>query len=170
LLANIALPLVGVVSALLGTWAGYRLKAGDEKKAKHLRVRATWGAISAEVEACKRIATMYLTPDEQGNRVAAPQWRLPDVMLASSLRALLADGDPTEKEVDALLAFHSEVDTLNRGLDLVQQATQGFSQPKIDERRAINDLKAKRIASDGEYYVALRLLIDKHVPRTNKAP
>jgi hypothetical protein len=111
--------MVTIVGTLLGTWAGYRLKSYDEAKAKAKRVRATWGAISAEVEACQRMAAEYLR-SAQGGRILAPQWRLPDVMLTSSLRALLADGDPTEAEVDALLRFHTEADALNRGLDLAR--------------------------------------------------
>src|SRR5512143_1285513 len=111
--------MLAVAGTLLGTWLGYKLKSQDEKRSRERRVRATWGAISAEVEACKRMATAYLAPFE-GHRVAAPQWRLPDIMLTKSLHALLGDGDPTEAEIDALLQFHTEVESLNRGLDLAQ--------------------------------------------------
>jgi len=150
-----------IVGTLLGTWAGYRLRASDERKDKRRRIRATWGAISAEVEACKRMATEYLRPTGNGHRVAAPQWRLPNVMLTSSLRALLADGDPSEPEVDALLKYHTEVETLNRGLDLAQEA--GTSLLDLSSRMWVNDLKAQRLAEGGEYYAALRPLIDRHV-------
>ena len=156
--------LLAIAGTLLGTWLGYKLKAQDEAKRRERRVRATWGAISAEVEACKRMATVYLTPDEDGKRVQAPQWRLPDVMLTKSVHALLGDGDPSEAEIDALLAFHTEVESLNRGLDLAQEAVDGGG-VGVRGRTEVNDLKARRLIEGGEYYVALRPLIDQHVPR-----
>jgi hypothetical protein len=152
--------LLAILGTLLGTWVGYRLKASDEKKDRARRVRATWGAISAEVEACKRMATVYLAPNEQGQRIGAPQWRLPDVMLTSSLRALLADGDPSEPEVDALLKYHTEAETLNRGLDLAQEATGAAD---LRRHMELNDLKARRLVEGGEYYAPLRPLIDRHL-------
>jgi len=153
--------MLAIVGTLLGTWAGYRLRASDERKDKRRRIRATWGAISAEVEACKRMAGTYLGLN--GQRVIAPQWRLPNVMLTSSLRALLADGDPTEPEVDALLKFHNEVEALNRGLDLAEAEVGGGGAADARRRMEVNDLKAQRLVEGGEYYAALRPLIDRHL-------
>jgi hypothetical protein len=83
---------------------------------------------------------------------------MPDVMLTSSLRALLADGDPTEAEVDALLKFHNQAETLNRGLDIAQRG------PAINPRQMErNNLKAQRLVDGGECYAALRPLIDIHL-------
>src|ERR1700682_6118237 len=117
--------IITAVSTLLGASVravlGYKLKSSDEKTAKQQKIRATWRAISAEVEACRRLAEAYLTPNESGAIVSVPQWRLPDDMLTSSVQALLADGDPTHPEVDALLNFHTEADSLNRGINLVQE-------------------------------------------------
>jgi hypothetical protein len=85
-------------------------------------------------------------------------------MLTKSLHALLGDGDPTEQEIDALLQFHTEVESLNRGLDLAQGLR--VVEAELISRMRVNDTKAKRLIEGGEYYVALRPLIDKHVPRT----
>jgi hypothetical protein len=54
-MSEFSTPLFAILGTLLGAWLGYRLKASDEKAAKQKRLRATWGAISAEVEACKRM-------------------------------------------------------------------------------------------------------------------
>jgi hypothetical protein len=83
-------------------------------------------------------------------------------MLTSSLRALLADGDPTDPEVDALLRFHNEVETLNRGLALAQNEVGGGA-AEARRRMEVNDLKARRLIEGGEYYAPLRPLIDRHV-------
>jgi hypothetical protein len=88
---------------------------------------------------------------------------LPDVMLKSSLQALLGEGNPTEQEVDAALNYHNEVQTLNHGLDLAEEVRASAADARRQMER--NDLKANRLIEGGDYYAVLRPLIDAHLAR-----
>jgi hypothetical protein len=150
---------------LLGILAGYKLKSFEEQGAKQNRLASTWGAIDAEIEICRGSAEEYIKHGA-GTEPFVPQWRLPDVLLPSALHALLAEGDPTHAEVKAILQYHNEAQSLNRGMDLAQDSLTEGRQGAALSRTGLNTKKARRLAKDGEYYEPVRALIDEHLPRS----
>jgi hypothetical protein len=106
-----------LVAALAGVLLGSAISYGVEGLRRGQRRRAHWAALRAEIDYCLWRAETY-----EADKIPAPLYRLPTVTYSSSLPALLGDGVVSESEVRALIAFFSEVETLNRGLDLVQAA------------------------------------------------
>ena len=89
----------------------------------------------------------------------SPQWRLSTTVFQASLPALIADAAPSEREVQELLHFYREADSLNRGLDWLQEISIGGGAGAF-RRDEVNELKARRIMRGGEYHVAVRALLD----------
>ena len=147
---------------LLGALGGYKLKSVEERNAKRKRLRATWGAISAEVEIAREASEEYVKHGSSAGHFV-PQWRLPDVLIANALHALMTDGDPTHVEVKAVLQYHNEAQSLNRGIDLAQDALTEGRQDNAASRTGLNTKKAKRLVRGGEYYESARAVIDTHL-------
>lgn len=150
------------VFTLLGVLGGYKLKSVDDKNAKQKRLRATWGAISAEVEVARESSEEYVKHGS-GDGAFVPQWRLPDVLITNALHALITDGDPSHLEVKAILQYHNEAQSLNRGIDLAQDALTEGRQENAVSRTGLNSKKAKRLVKGGEYYGPVRAVIDAHL-------
>jgi len=154
--------LIGVggtlAAALLGAVGGYWLAVAKTNRDRVNRVAAAWGAISAEVESYASMASEFVQP-VGGDRVMSPQWRLSTTVFQASLPALIADAAPSEREVQELLHFYREADSLNRGLDWLQEISIGGGAGAF-RRDEVNELKARRIMRGGEYHVAVRALLD----------
>ena len=80
------------------------------------RIRHYRSALTAEIDECHRLAGVYQT-----DQVAAPLYRFPTLLYAQAFPGLLADGDLTGDQSEALLTFYSEVETVNRGLDRIDR-------------------------------------------------
>lgn len=76
----------------------------------------------------------------------------------------MADAAPGTAEVDALLRFYREIDSLNRGLDWRQELGPGAGDARrIEERDEVNTRKAQRIMHGGQHYTSVRELLDARV-------
>jgi hypothetical protein len=155
---------VPLVAALLGVTVGFFLTQAKEILSRRQRRRTHWAALRAELEFCRRRAETYVR-----DRVAAPLYRLPTSAYSHSFPALLSDGAVTEVEADALMQFFSEVETLNRGLDLAQAAREGGDNAAVSVEFQRNTVKASRLfPPDGggsNYYTAVRSAVDAHLQR-----
>jgi hypothetical protein len=129
-----------LVAALAGVLAGAAISHGVEWLRRRQRRRAHRAALRAEIDYCQWRAETY-----QADDVAAPSYRLPTVTYTSSLPALLSDGVVSEPGVRALVAFFSEVETVNRGLDLVQTARERGDQQAIRAEYDRNLLKIRSL-------------------------
>lgn len=100
------------------------------------------------------------------DHVAAPLYRLPTMAYERSLPGLLADGAVDEHDMQTLLAFFSEVETLNRGLDLAQKARESGDQVAVVQELQRNQVKARRLTapeSGTNYYTEVRDAISRHL-------
>jgi hypothetical protein len=129
-----------LVVALAGVLAGATISHGAEWLRRRQRRRAHRAALRAEIDYCRWRAETY-----QADDVAAPLYRLPAVTYSSSLPALLSDGVVSEPGVRALVAFFSEVETVNRGLDLVQAARERDDQQAMRAEYDRNLLKIQSL-------------------------
>jgi hypothetical protein len=94
------------------------------------------------------------------DKIMAPLYRLPNTCFTTCYPELLSDGALSEAESTALMAFYSEVDTLNRGLD---QAADAKDQSQLVAEYDRNLLKAKRLVSGAPLYVAATTAVDSHL-------
>ena len=117
---------IGVLlGVLLTTLTGWATRRGQQK--------AHRAAIAAEIEICRRFADRYL---KENPFIIAPSYRLPGLTYTNSFPYLLADGALDRGQVDGLILFFNQVETLNRGLD---QAHAARSIVDFNERnKAIN--------------------------------
>jgi hypothetical protein len=149
-------------AALLGVLLGFVLAEAKEAWTRRRRRRAHWGALKAEIEFCRRLAETYIR-----DRVIAPLYRLPTTAYSQSFPALLGDAAVTETEVHSLMQFFSEVETLNRGLDLAQSAREAGDEQALQAEFQRNILKATRLippaAAAENYYQPARAVVDVHV-------
>ena len=148
-------------AALLGVLLGFILAEGREWWARRRRRRTHWGALRAEIEFCRGLAETYLR-----DRVVAPLYRLPTAAYSQSFPALLGDAAVAETEVQSLIQFFSEVETLNRGLDLAQTARERSDAQALQAEFERNLLKAQRLVPPGanaeNYYQPARAVVDAH--------
>jgi len=98
------------------------------------------GALRAEIEFCRRLAETYVR-----DRVIALLYRLPTTAYSQSFPVLLSDAAVAETEVQSLMQFFSEVETLNRGLDLAQTARESGDEQALRAEFERNLLKATRL-------------------------
>jgi hypothetical protein len=144
-----------VWSSLVGVLLGFLLSQGVEWLRRRRQRRGHWGALRAEIDFCKGLAETY-----RDAVYAAPLYRLPVVTYTHSLPALLGDGAVNETEAGALVQFFSEVETLNRGLDLAQAARERDDQQTIRDEHGRNLLKIQRLV---ELHRAARAATDAHL-------
>jgi hypothetical protein len=114
--------------------------------------RAHRGALRAEIEICKERAEGF-----SGAGVRAPSYRLPTARYEQSFQALLENGVLSEPGAKALMEFFAEVETLNRGLDLVQAARERGDDAAREAEYKRNRLKAQNLLS---LYNAARAAVD----------
>jgi hypothetical protein len=148
---------------LVGVLLGFVLSEGKEMLLRRRRRRAHWGALRAELDFCGRLAE---TDIQDG--VIAPLYRLPTVAYSQSFPALLSDGALDETEVQSLMQFFSEVETLNRGLDLAQTARENNNEHALHAEFERNQLRATRLlrstaAAAQNYYQSARAVVDAHI-------
>ena len=141
---------IGVFGTIAGVIIGFGLTELTRHIERKRRESRLWSALRAEVEACAALAKEYLD-----SKIRAPLWRLPDAAYAAAVGA----GALSTAEAGALATFYSSVDQLNRGLDDVAEAVQrgrfdlsGLGNIRAADARARNELKATRLARDGEHY------------------
>jgi hypothetical protein len=149
-------------AALLGVLLGFVLAEVKETWARRRRRMAHWGALRAEIEFSRRLAETYVR-----DGVPAPLYRLPTTAYSQSFPALLSDAAVAESEGRSLIQFFSEVETLNRGLDLAQTARESGDEQAHQAEFERNLLKARRLmppaAGVESYYQPARAVVDAHV-------
>ena len=129
-----------VLVFLAGLWALARQRAA--------RIKGNWSVLFVEVRECGRTAKVYLEDD-----VMAPLYRLPTISFETCYPALLTDAGLDEDKADILLKFFTEVQTVNRGLDLTDDLSRTKGHPLMKGAYERNCLKAKRVKSpDSELY------------------
>lgn len=105
------------------------------------RLEAHRTALAAEIEICNQHAK---THNEAG--IQAPSYRLPFLVYSSSLTDLIANGVLSAEGIDALIRFYNQVETLNRGLDQINEARKIDSTTFTDEHSR-NRIKAEELVS-----------------------
>jgi hypothetical protein len=153
-----------VIAAIVGAVIASLLIALYDWLRTRRRRRSHFAALRAEMDFCCNLARTYLR-----DNLAAPLYRLPTIAYSNSLPALLADAALRESDTRSLLAFFSEVETLNRGLEQVEGARQ-IADPraraeKVTEEYGRNRLKAQHLvpaadSSSPSYYDLARLVVD----------
>jgi hypothetical protein len=147
---------------LLGVVLGFILAEAKDWLVRRRRSRAHWAALRAEIEFCRRMAETY-----SQDRVMAPLYRLPTAAYSQSFPALLADGLLTESETYSMIQFFTEVETLNRGLDLAQAARERNDDHALQAEFDRNLLKAQGLMPHEvhaqDYYQPARAAVDAHL-------
>ncbi len=143
------------VAPLVGVLVGFLLAQGVEWRRRRRRRRAHWAALRAELAFCKGLAETYRDAD-----IGAPSYRLPSITYSHSLPALLGDGAVNESEAKALIEFFSEVETLNRGLDLAQAARERGDTQAVAAEHGRNLLKIRRLV---DFHRPAREAVDVHL-------
>jgi hypothetical protein len=140
--------LVAALSVLIVVWLR------DWRRQK-VRLTSHWQALRSEILECGRIANRFLNDE-----VMVPSYRLPTVCYAHAFAVLLVEGKLTETDADALRKYYAEVETLNRGLDLVLRDDAERAQRTHDR----NIVMARRIcAPEGEHYLSVLLVVDRRL-------
>ena len=106
------------------------------------RLEAHRTALAAEIDICRLYAGTYFTAGIQ-----APSYRLPALIYTSSLTDLIANGALSTEGIDALISFYSQVETLNRGLDQINQA-RGMDSTTFTDEHNRNMIKAQELVSN----------------------
>ena len=148
-----------LTGAGVGAVLGFVLSQTKDWLSRRRRRKAHWAALRAEIKYCGSQASTYL-----GDQVAAPLYRLPTIAYGHSLGALLSDGAVDEAEVEALITFYSEVETLNRGLDQAHDAR--GDGPTLENELRRNRVKAKRLKppeTGANYYSVALDVVDRHL-------
>ena len=149
-------------TTLIGAAVGFLAATAKESWDRHKRQRVHWAALRAEITYCNQIAVTYLN-----DKIAAPSYRLPTVAYSQSLPGLLADGRLAEHETRSLLEFFTQVDSLNRGLDLAQAARGNPDKSVLEKEYERNLLKARGLLRGDEdrktYYDSALEIIDVHL-------
>lgn len=152
-----------VIAALLGVFLGFLLSLVTEWWRGRLRRRAHWAALNAEMDYCRQLAETYLR-----DNVPAPLYRLPTAAYINALPGLLASGALDAVDTSNLIAFFNEVQTLNRGLDQIEDARSiqdtTERERRISEEYGRNRLKAEHLiplnARSPSYYDRARAVIE----------
>ena len=144
-------------SGLFGAVLVFLAGLGVLARQRAARIKGNWSALFVEVRECGRTAKVYLEDD-----VMAPLYRLPTISFETCYPALLTDAGLDEDKADILLKFFTEVQTLNRGLDLIDDLS--ITAPnKLKAAYERNCLKARRVKSpDGELYEDAIKLCEQH--------
>ena len=133
-----------VVGAILGIVI---TKAWDWWIQKRL-IHAHRNALAREIEICREHSQTY-----QQDGIQAPLYRLPTQFYTSSLPALIANRALHNDEVDALIRFYNQAETMNRGLEQINAARQIDSVTFTNEHNR-NMRKARELVA--QYYPAAR--------------
>ncbi len=155
---------MSVVASLCGVTVGFALAQSKDWWSRRRRRKTHWAAIGAELEFCRRMAETY-----ERDPVLAPLYRLPTMAYRNSLASLLADAALNGEELNAVMQFFIEAETLNRGLDLAQEARAGNNEKALAEEVRRNTAKARRLRpvipgeTQADHYTPARIVIDKHV-------
>lgn len=149
-----------VVAALAVGGLGVALvERGFDFCATRRRVAASKGALRAEIALCGEMASTFLSDE-----VASPLYRLPSECFDTGLTTLLKLGKLDQRAASHIIAFYSEVRTLNRGLDEVATLFAPESTSGRDTKlQAIerNQMKAGRIqAPSGDLYWCALAAVD----------
>ena len=150
-----------IAASLSGVALGFVLANVRDWWSRRRRRKAHWSALGAELEFCRHHAEVY-----SRDYIAAPLYRLPTVAYRHSLPALLAEGAVNEGDLDPLMVYFNEVETLNRGLDLAQSARDKDDETLQAEVKR-NRLKAERLRSSSDagtnYYAEARAAVDRNL-------
>ena len=150
--------LSGLFGALLAIVAGLLVIVFE----RAARVTGNWKAIFVEVQECGSLARTF-----RADNVMAPLYRLSAVTFRTSYPALLSDAAIDENRATALLRFYSEVETLNRGLDLAEENS-GVARDTQLPIYARNMDKAENIeAPSGGLYAEAIALCEAHRAKPN---
>lgn len=137
-----------IIAALLGVAFGLGgAKLLDWWAVKKL-VAAQRNALAREIEICREHSQTY-----QNDGIQAPLYRLPTQLYTSSLPALIANRAIVDDQTDALIRFYNQVETMNRGLDQINDARRIGSDTFTDEHNR-NMRKARELV--GQFYPAAR--------------
>jgi len=148
--------LIGAVGGAVGVILGFLLNEVKNVWWRRKRHLGFWRAIEAEIEFARFRADGFLT-----EKIAAPLYRFPDSSFRTCFPKLLSDGAVSRDEVTVLVAFFSELETLNRGLDRAAEVEDDTQ--RLHEEYGRNRKKATRLAEKGPTYQAAKTAVGRHV-------
>lgn len=158
-----------VKAAFVGTACAFIFSGVKDWRARCQKRKSHWCALRAEIEVCRDKAETYLR-----DNIIAPLYRLPTIAYSQSFPALLSDAAVAEGEVKSLIEFFTEVESLNRGLDLAQTARERRDEEAVQQEYGRNRLKAERLVppppGNKNYYTSVRAVVDAHAPPLPTAP
>lgn len=144
--------------AAVGVIVGFLLNELRSFLLRRRKHSAYWTALYTEIEYARGRAQMYLD-----DNIMAPLYRLPTSAFETCYPELLADGVLTEANTTALMAFFSEVETFNRGLDRVGATD---DEKAIEREYSRNRLKAQQLISTGALYMAATAIVRPHAKQS----
>ena len=147
--------LFGAVGGAVGVLLGFGLTEFKNWLVRKRKHGSYWRAIRAEVDFARHRAQTLID-----DKIAAPLYRLPDLFFKNCYPELLSDGSLTEAETVALMSFFTEVEALNRGLDMSAEADNDEERNALHRR---NVQKANALVSDGVLYKAAFAAIARHI-------
>jgi hypothetical protein len=151
---------VQVVSALVSVSVGFALSEMKGTLSRRRKLASYWSALRFEAEFASARAKTYLI-----DKAEAPLSRASTSVYETCFSELLSEGSLTAADSAALMAFYSEIETFNRGLDRVASA-EGSQERQREYLR--NRLKAERLIEDAALYSAAIAAIERHANAESK--
>jgi len=157
-----------IIGALVSSFFNHRLLvAREQRKAKEARDRQ-FAALGAEIDFCSRLAATYAK-----GTVKAPLYRFPATVYQTVYPALVGWGLP-DSDISALTGFYSQVDQMNRGLDIIERYRAAHDDNNVDAE--FNRLIAKALEMrhptefsgppvESGFYTAACAVVNRHLRR-----
>jgi hypothetical protein len=149
-----------VAGALVGAFIVFWLGRSKDEATRASRLKSCWSAVRAELEICGTMGIRYLTPP---HTIMAPAYRWPTVAREKVLPELLLLAGLNTDDTRDLLGYFIEVDALNRGLDMAQDA---HSRGEDETLRQLFERNRNRIElhvrTGGDGYAAALSVIRRH--------
>lgn len=149
-----------IIAAIIGVIAGFALSEIKSWLTYRKKLTSHWAAIRTEVGACHAKAKMFLA-----DNIMAPLYRLPTMAYTNCVPNLLVDGEISEQELNSISAFYSQVQDLNRGLDMTQsryETVASEKDPVLGELFVRNKLYANKLitGNEGEFLTAIQSVLN----------
>lgn len=148
-------PLTTLVATFIGAGLAYASATYQQRKRDARLRKAHAVALLAEVERCIAYANTYLKQN-----IAAPAYRLPYIVYEGSFPQLIADGQLSYADVQAVLDFYSQVQQVNWLLDEIHRHRLDKNDEMLSEERGrlIAKLNEMNVARTRFYDPVMRAL------------
>jgi hypothetical protein len=150
--------LAAIVGGAVGTLLGFFLSVLRDRYARKQRQRAHITGMLAELKFCADQAGIFLR-----DKVQAPLYRLPTLTYQNAFPTLLADGAMSGDDIDALIRYFGEVETLNRGLGQAESQRGKDDKVELAAEHGRNCRKAERLVENGTSFEKALRALQRHI-------